>query len=1562
MDDLTSPYTCAADSLLTHTVSAAFATRPSLTTVVTRMLTERIGERYPTLVFDLSRVRLAIPHANGGWQFKPLLDVALDHLANGTPLDFTDQYSLPYFLSERLPHHLNPPGVDTPRLDMAVIQNLIAELPLLLHIGFQDALASYWDQTLDNGATRWIGVSDALKNTCRIAGIRQPGLDDRQREMIDRIVRCPDREQRLRLYPADTRQACFITTHLVKGADAYSLLSAQILLTSRVSEREPVLLCHPNGRVESFTSLNAFEQTWITRLTERYPVDSVRWERCEADGNLFDTQATLLLNQQLENLAAVQLPATVGVDELHQLYSNLCDPTSLLADGTCAGPNVAAPQQVQLPDWLTGATAADRLAWGTYALELASAKQRAGGQTFLSDIPDIRTFAADALQAQMLKDHPLAAAYQADALQLIFSVAAGYPGGAGFVEKVTMSLTDLALKNLSGKPSGTLKVRAADGQPLPAWLTPDYVTGLVRQVDIGKSYPQTLKEQLQGESGSAHQRSLWFAEQLSIQLPLQALEHQLRHEHGFSRQGYRYVDALMKDTETQRQVDGQTIVIRPLAFLRKPGAHADVACAMFIIEPQDTRVGPHVLYRPLYKDSLLEFATRDALLHAIAQPGTLQDSVLPWLTDGARAIYANGGFLQPHYVRIGQGSEFDPPDIPKPATLATDPVGDELLPSLTNDELMRVLFRSTTQALIDQADRDAVSNSESRWATLMEGAGLLFNTLLMPLLRGPAMMAGWMLAVIASAQQDIPVLNSENPTTRELALVDLLLNIGLLLMQFTPPQPTPAARPSRPLPEPALALADWHTPTDTRPASLPVEHTASTLSPPPLGGKHSALDFSFANARLHLGAQQRQALARFKVRARQPLPSPVLNGPRRGLYIIERKWHALIGADLFQVMLEPDGGVVVVDPNAIDQQGPYLQTDGLGRWSLDLKLRLRGGQPKKRIAQALEKKNKRIQELLTQYDAFVASQEQVQRRLDLTLTILERMNADPRYTAQERATQHEKYVAELEKQTVDYRQAIAAVKEKGLLEGGLSENRKIAALLENIINNVRKSLVMADRERTALNAQYSEFTTRNWLQQYIEGDTAEVVARYLAFMKKTAAINEKMLNCYTERDQRLAELGSVPGPGTEAFTRLTRDRTNELTPLRVKSYHLTILRVLSQKPTGNSQFSELTNVLEPLKLLSRAHVELQEPGFSNAERLEVLDNLVDHYGKSEDALQGIKAVSPDDLELEPFNRIIELIQEMRLDAEQKLAVAIKTSLDTTTPAPQAKPSAGGSSKRKVIKTRDKGYLIGEQQPAVAGSTQNFVDIHDAFDNRVVGTFLEHEPDVWVEVVEQPAPTPPPKKSIRALPSLKGEARTLIATVNEHTLRAEAFAKVATYPVEIEEILRPHVVKLRQLASELANTLAALPQGDVLERDRELPATLHTAAQTLEDKGKQLRIQTSLARPPTGADVQYLISQGKAQVARLGERLALQGERKDFIQEYAINNEKGFPLWYAHFHYSALETPKADYTVAHLKTKAQRKQSYYSQLSNTTNVKDIIRIHYGKIGKELADRKFLPLAP
>lgn len=563
-----------------------------------------------------------------------------------------------------------------------------------------------------------------------------------------------------------------------------------------------------------------------------------------------------------------------------------------------------------------------------------------------------------------------------DDVVLDFAVAAGYPGGAGIIQHVRLSLTELAVKNLAGKPKGTLTLSSKTADALPAWLTPDYLlgsTGLIQRVDIGSAYPQTLRDHLLTDSRDARNREQLFCRELKVRLPMQALEFKVRRQYGLTTTGYRYVKALMGEDPAHRWVEGQEIVLRPLGLCRKPHAAPDPVENFFIIEPRQANIGPHLLYRPLYPDCLYEYSSRQALLEAIATPGALHDSVLTWLTDKARPVYANGGIKEPHILQFLSGDDATRYDPPAPATLALDEGAAQWLQSQLNGQLLNHLFGSTARALVDLADRESVSNHESRWAILMEGAWLLFNTLLLPLLRGPAMLAGWLMILVSSLEQDLAGLDSTDATTRELALIDLLLNMAMVLLHATAPSnPRPAALDERAPDDLAARLDAWRRPASAPHPIEPVRVSQGSVAlpgEPPLTGQ-TALDFSRSIASPKAAENLLAALLEVNVPWPERLPAAEASGPCKGLYRIGDHWHASLGGLLFQVAVVPGfGEVYLVHPQHPLRPGFKLTSDGQGHWRLDRGARLEGGMPRDRRTAWRLNHAERVQGLSAQLQA-----------------------------------------------------------------------------------------------------------------------------------------------------------------------------------------------------------------------------------------------------------------------------------------------------------------------------------------------------------------------------------------------------------------------------------------------------------------------------------------------------------------------------------------------------------------------------------------------------------------
>ncbi|WP_225602872.1 hypothetical protein [Pseudomonas sp. PDM07] len=139
------PATADMTDIIAHAVSARFSSRPTLRSETARLLKDGVLEKYPQLDFDPERTKIAQPIPNGAWRLTLLLDLVLDYLASGTPVDFSERFGRACFLTNRAPAQLTV-GKTTSRLpDLQVIAGVILELPDLLHIGFQESLTLYWN-------------------------------------------------------------------------------------------------------------------------------------------------------------------------------------------------------------------------------------------------------------------------------------------------------------------------------------------------------------------------------------------------------------------------------------------------------------------------------------------------------------------------------------------------------------------------------------------------------------------------------------------------------------------------------------------------------------------------------------------------------------------------------------------------------------------------------------------------------------------------------------------------------------------------------------------------------------------------------------------------------------------------------------------------------------------------------------------------------------------------------------------------------------------------------------------------------------------------------------------------------------------------------------------------------------------------------------------------------------------------------------------------------------------------------------------------------------------------
>jgi len=1579
------------------------------------MLHASILECYPSLALNLDVTRLAIPIRTGGWDLKLLIDVALDYLGNNTSLNLTAEIDgRVHYLTNRVPSRLTYEAQGPKRPDMGVIQEKIQSLALTLGTQFQDALTVYWNQAHDTRVSHWQWLGDLLASGLNSAASLLPAAQKDDRAALYELARYPDRRERQAIpHPDGFVHAYCLETCLIRNGESTSFTAPDLL----VVQGSRTFLYRVSGQLESYPSMEAFNQAWGREVERQFIADKVVIKRSEPDGNIFDTQAALLLERQLESLDAIRLPADQGVRALEERFAASTDPSTCFSDAPAPDQQPVEKIRATLPQWLKDASDSERAEYRQLLVEQAQLQRLTGGKSFLDGIENLHDFTNNALRDQMRLDHPDSDCEPGD-LVLNFHVAAG-DLGSGFITRVPMTLTELAIQNLSAMPSSSMTITDRTGKAVPSWLTADYILGerglfsstqgLINRVNIGERYPHSLKTLLLDDNRESKRREIQFGQALKVQLPLQALEHTIRGEHGLSFQGYRFVKAVLHTHAPERVVDGQDIVIRALAFTRKAGAAADVVDNMFIIEPRDTGIGPHILYRPVYQDALQQFSSREALFNAVAQAGPLQDSVLSWLSDKARPIYSHDGFNSPHILRFGQGDDTVRWEKPEPAQLAQGSSTEEAVQALATGNLTQYLYASNARALIDLADRESVSNAESRWAIVREGGWLLFNALLLPVLRGPAMLAGWMLQLAVSLKSDVAALHSNDPTARELAWVDLLLNVGLILLHVSSrahpselaiPAPQPAELPHR-------LAALRRPPLDATPPTAIIEQGKVGLPAEPPASDNTQIDFIHSTARDSSSRRLLNALLELKVDWPDPVPAPVEIGMFKGLYRIDNQWHASLGGLLFKVSIVPGfGDVYITHPKKNLHPGFKLKSDGQGRWSLDQGLKLQGGGPKNRLKNRLAeigKKREQAADGVNQVSETLSALITQAKDLDLQL--------DAARVAYESA-HNELGIARVRLRASPEDQAL--LDDHRLKVIARSRNRLNFQILQEKDQIVVDQLIQARRDLIQAYRQLKDVDPRFDFEGKAIGEYTAILSAYELRIHRLASLY--LASFVSEQGDSLMELqhniSDIEGAQRMYDLLETNFAASELHAQAIITLDGVLTELAQNFKTGPAQrlkylkghpdrryFNRVTAILESLNVLSTLSIDvtteakspqeqyflkvhedrqgamsaledshldlLSTDGFTPQERKDVLTNLIKHYKRRLQINRSLLELDSPLVRPRYMALLMERLEAARDSAEAELADLMREDeFLPALPPVASKPVKAPSKTKRVFKSRDKGALVGDLEPAHAGMPFATIVTRNPVTLQVSGRFMEHSNEGWVEIVDaapvRPAQTPQP----RTFAALRTEGQRLTNEIPAIERSIEFQKRKLTDPQRRDELnprdwsdmLEHQAKRIETLASELEHAHPDNPQiSNVLESLR------NTATQT-RLKGEQHCIEGYKAQRPRQENIEYLRDR---QAVDIGLVQALkQTAAKDYLTEFAIREKNSVKvLWYAHFHYTKANSAPSAYTIAHLKRPEHRFVTLKDLIAQAgPDNKVIIRELYSPITPPRDQSLFLDLLP
>ncbi|WP_277759892.1 DUF6543 domain-containing protein [Pseudomonas sp. A34-9] len=1512
-------------------VVTQLVTGPSIQEVASKTLQPALKTLYPEIDLDPQSAMVVRPTwvvegdqvVPGRHLIESLTDTLVRLGLSGTTVAYLDgEHYLT--LQPDLPSAIQLP------VKISAIGKLLNELAPLLFVAYKEHHVNYWDEFTYPGQPRWQQLSQALQNLWKADA--NTDWDADQRAMVEAVYTHPDKNQRLPTDKYQTR-ACLIDLDRGEGDDQthVTLLDTAVLIGT--SGKRTLIMTHSVIQgFEHFESLEKLGEALPNRYWKGASGAGLKWRLVEPQGNFFDYQACTLIALEAEALGAINFFQGSNASELYP------------HTGTVGNPREPTPRlkphidrlRPMLPDWLDNAAPADQTRYSRHLLDLTTVQHTNKGKSFQSEVIGLQAFTRDALKKQMLKDHPLAGEVKIDDIEISITslVVWGTFVLPGNTQTQTLSLIELALQNLAGLPIGNKTVRYKDGSALPVWLTASYVEQLVSSVDIGKTYPAHLQNLLVDDSEQAAALQALYTSQLPIELPLLALQHKIQGKAGITEQGYRYVVAALANTDAERHVDREEIVIRPLAFMaHRSRSQADTVNNMFVIGPREVAKGPCVLYRPLFEMALMQFPSHTNLLYEIQHSQHLRESVLAWLPDDVRFNYSQFVFTArlPSVWTIPQSlvNPFTALDMSGPVALAT---------AMIEYDVLGTLHDSNVQAVITQADRQSVSDAEARWATLKHGGWVMFNAAL-PFLGRSVGTAAWIWQIMDDLQEISDVANEQSGKIAWTALADILLALGMVLAHRAAVGDQPISE-SIPQEEPAPTVKPDI--VASKPVQLPdVTSTALPITHETVVNPFTALKRSpVALAAL---------LDSFQIAKPKGIGDVASEGTHRHLYPRQKQWFAPVGRRWFEVTINEHAEVQIIDSRQQpSRNGPVLTRTANGQWVIDLRLRLRGGGLDIAHQEVQDANKMDAVQLTAEISAFDATMQDKTVQRDADHDALTGALPEARVQARQQ------YLATLDSQRQAYGTSIEQIK-------ALHQKQPIPNYREVMIQRLEMQLFLGQewleihstelkanlKTMQAMLADEAGFAQRSFIQIFEE------------MTDQIQAIIEKTELAETRFDE-LKLLGKKAVEVVHTYRKaLPEYDLNDLKLLQI-SLGQEICIKAGETATAANAYKALASLIEDaaLSIQSTLNLTADESLDNLRERTDGLSNVAEQLSTVDQRLGDLLIDYPEQIYTERLENVRKRVIGFKARTDTKLAELLRYKhLLEPTPG----PSKPGSSTRQIIKTKSRGTVVGVRKKRIKGQNSDVVEVRSPLKG-VIATFEEESPGVWVE--QRTAKPKPPKASASLNTSIR-EGQALIDGLDAFHSRMEAQLKRGRrIPVEVEEDYHKHAAALREANAAIDEALTTSNlTADLKKPTEELGHKLDEAANSLEEKGTSTRVMLVKQQPPTAAGVQWLKDQGEVKILQTVTRRRLKGADLGFLDEYEIRDaHNNKVVCYAHFHYSSVKAPVAPFPVGHMKTVAQRRMGGAYEPRFLSN-QALIEIHRSGISDSSARSLFLtPATP
>jgi len=354
------------------------------------------------------------------------------------------------------------------------------------------------------------------------------------------------------------------------------------------------------------------------------------------------------------------------------------------------------------------------------------------------------------------------------------------------------------------------------------------------------------------------------------------------------------------------------------------------------------------------------------------------------------------------------------------------------------------------------------------------------------------------------------------------------------------------------------------------------------------------------------------------------------------------------------------------------------------------------------------------------------------------------------------------------------------------------------------------------------------------------------------------------------------------------------------------------------------------------------------------ERIDTLGSLVGQFQMLDERLSDFAERFTEHVQTDPIRQLHTHISEFSQQASQNLALLIvERDAFRLRPAPapvRPRPLT------KFIRTRYDGIRIGEARLSSAGQETDLVDIRSPTTNRIIATYHQKSPGVWVERLptsKKPMPTLSTSVAV-------SEGQALLDTLPDFHRRTELRAnQEARTPTGIEFLYHQQAQRLEQAVEAIDR---ALTQSNITDDDTLSASTVNKALTAaiaeLYNRSRNHVRRLYKKLPPTTQSVEWLLEHDEITIRKTVSRRRLKGPRPDFLDEYSITERSsGSPLWYAHFRYSASWTPAKNYIAARLKTVAEQRQGRTADTTTGLSETQRIDFYLSEISLEQARRLF-----